>query len=78
MVQISELTELLDQLHRSTSALLDLLQDAAVPVNGELHLNDYQTLLGGVEVTGRAEFDSLSVSMLNGEPIPILLKDIVR
>lgn len=49
-----------------------------MPVNGELHLNDYQNLLGGVDVTNHADFDSLFVSVLNGEPAPSLLKDIVR
>lgn len=77
-VQISELRELLDQLRSSTQTLADSLIDAAVPVNGVLHLNDYQALLGGVDVANHSEFVSLSVSVLNGEPVPSLLKDIVR
>lgn len=77
-VTISELKQLLDELGGLTQTLLDSLKDAAVPVNGELHLNDYQNLLGGVDVTNHADFDSLFVSVLNGEPAPSLLKDIVR
>ncbi|XP_034243094.1 uncharacterized protein LOC117646301 [Thrips palmi] len=78
LVKIQELRELLNLLRNSTESLLGSLEDAAVPVNGELHLDDYQALLGGVEVTNHAEFDSLSVSVLNGEPVPSLLKEIVR
>lgn len=66
------------ELKNLTRSLQDSVVDAAVPMNGELHLDQYLTLLGGVQVKSLTEFGSLSASRLNGESVPMLLKEVVR
>ena len=76
-IDVEELRTLLTEMKSLTQTLTLTLRDAAVPSNGVLHL-DHVTLLGGTEVKDNSVFDSLTVSQLNGESVPILLKDAVR
>ncbi|KAK3908088.1 39S ribosomal protein L16, mitochondrial [Frankliniella fusca] len=77
-VDILEIKSMMSELKSLTERLSDSLSDAAVPVNGELHLTGHQTLLGGLDVLGKTYFDFLSVGQLNGESVHTLLKDSVR
>ncbi|KAE8740680.1 hypothetical protein FOCC_FOCC013829, partial [Frankliniella occidentalis] len=75
---LSKLKSLMTELEALTKSLSLSLSDAAVPENGEVHLSGHHQLLGGLEVQGPASFDSLTVSWLNEESVPTLLKDTVR